>query len=140
MDRSFTMVHTDILSDRDVTEIPEAWLSPRAELMYLVNDQQLPNEAEASFPGDRFRVLFDLVLMMMNNLSVASIEHQSTTEELIQGLEKQIDHLKTTIKKLEPHFYANSSEDESSPSTPSKRPRLVESGNSTMASSRLAMI
>ena len=140
MQHSFTMVYCESLSDDDVTDMLQRWISSRTELMFMLDDHQLPRVPQVSYSSDRFRALFDMVLMMMNRLSIASVENQSSTEELILGLEKQIKDLKTIINELEPKYYASSSEDESSPSTPTKRPRLVESGNSTIGSTSIVMI
>ena len=135
-DWSLTLIDTTHTAPQDITDLICLFNSTPDQLHILTEDQQLNLREEASLPEELYANLSDKLLEMHNKLSEMHSEYRESTEELINGLDNQIATLKKSIKSIDPTYYGNTLDEETSPSTPCKRPRLVDSGNSALLSPR----
>ena len=133
-DWSLNLIDTEYATEQDITNLICLFNSTPDQLRILTEDQQLNLREEASFPEELYANLSDKLLEMYNKLVEMHSEYRDSTEELIIGLDNQIATLKESIKSIDPMYYGNTLDEETSPSTPCKRPRLVDSGNSALAS------
>ena len=135
-DRSFTLMDTNHATDQDITALLCLFNSTPDQLHIQTEDQQLYLREGASFPEELYANFSDKLLEMYNKLTEMHSDYCKSTEELIDGLDNQIATLKESIKSIDPTYYGNTPDEETSPSTPCKRPRLVDSGNSALLSPR----
>ena len=132
-DWSFHLMDTTFLSPQDITDLICLFNSTPEQLHILTEEQQLNLREEASLPEELYAILADKLLEMYNKLAKKCSEDRDSNDELISGLDNQIATLKKSIKSIDPTYYGNTLDEDTSPSTPAKRPRLVDSGNAALS-------
>ena len=135
-DWTLTLIDTTHTAPQDITDLICLFNSTPDQLHILTEDQQINLREEASLSEELYANLSDKLLEMHNKLTEMHSEYRESTEELIDGLDNQIATLKESIKSIDPTYYGDTLDEETSPSTPCKRPRLVDSGNSALLSPR----
>ena len=134
-DWSLILMDTNHTSSEDITELLYLFNSTSDQLRILTEDRQLNLREDASPSEVIYANLSDKLLEMYNKLNEMFSYYRESTEKLISGLDNQIAILKKSIKSIDPTYYGDTLDEDTSPSTPSKRPRLVDSGNSALSSS-----
>ena len=139
-DWTLTLMDTTHTSPQDITDLNCLFNSTPEQLHILTEEQQLDLREEASLPEELYAILADKLLEMYNKLAERYSEDRDSNDELISSLDKQIATLKKSIKSIDPTYYGNTLDEDTSPSTPAKRPRLVDSGNSALSLSIDTMV
>ena len=134
-ERNFNLLDTEYASEEDITFLICLFDATLPQLDVQSEDQQLCLRDGATFLEKLYAILADKLLEMFNKLAERYSEDRDSNDELISGLDKQIATLKKSIKSIDPTYYGDTLDEDTSPSTPSKRPRLVDSGNSALSSS-----
>ena len=132
--RNVTKIFLVFQLGEDITSLICPFNSTLDQLHIQTEDQQLYLREGASFLEELYAIFADKLLEMYNKLTEMHSDYCTSTEELIDGLDNQIATLKESIKSIDPTYYGNTLDEETSPSTPCKRPRLVDSGNSALLS------
>ena len=139
-ERNFNLIDTEYATEEDITFLICLFNSTLPQLDVQSEDQQLCLRDGATFLEKLYAILADKLLEMFNKLAERYSEDRDSNDELISGLDKQIATLKKSIKSIDPTYYGDTLDEDTSPSTPSKRPRLVDSGNSALSSSIDTMV
>ena len=132
--RNFNLIDTEYATEEDITFLICLFNATLPQLDVQSEDQQLCLRDGATFLEKLYAILADKLLEMYNKLAKKCSEDRDSNYELISGLDNQIATLKKSIKSIDPTYYGNNLDEETSPSTPCKRPRLVDSGNSALLS------
>ena len=133
-DWSLNLIDTEYATEQDITNLICLFNSTPDQLRILTEDHQLDLRDDASFHEELYANLSDKLIELYNKVVKMFSEYRDSTEELIIGLDNQIATLKKSIESIDPTYYGNTLDEETSPSTPCKRPRLVDSGNSALSS------
>jgi hypothetical protein len=133
-DQSLNLLDTECADEHDITNLICLFNSTPDQLRILTEDHQLDLRDGASFHEELYANLSDKLIELYNKVVKMFSEYRDSTEELIIGLDNQIATLKKSIESIDPTYYGNTLDEETSPSTPCKRPRLVDSGNSALSS------
>ena len=139
-ERNFNLLDTEYASEEDITFLICLFNATLPQLDVQSEDQLLCPRDGATFLEKLYAILADKLLEMFNKLAERYSEDRDSNDELISGLDKQIATLKKSIKSIDPTYYGDTLDEDTSPATPSKRPRLVDSGNSALSSSIDTMV
>ena len=139
-ERNLNLIDTEYATEEDITFLICLFNSTLPQLDVQSEDQQLCLRDGATFLEKLYAILADKLLEMFNKLAERYSEDRDSNNELISSLDKQIATLKKSIKSIDPTYSGDTLDEDTSPSTPSKRPRLVDSGNSALSSSIDTMV